>query len=855
MLTEVEDLLRNFMDSRKRPDQHYEELKRILHKESHEILEEAYREYRKILQSPRIIVPPYALSEPDLDNNKTWYPGADNIINAIYWPRLKEHLMNEKGWPYQTVNSIHHASDKIVSHLGYPFDPVVDTRGLVVGYVQSGKTANFTAVIAKAADAGYRAFIVLSGTKRSLRQQTQKRLESELVNVEITKWHTPTSNRDFSPYNQGNPEYFLDSRDKKVLFVVKKNSRILLNLITWLYRTRRDVLNNCPFLIIDDEADEASVNTARNQTEWDAEQRERTAINSRLVDLLTLLPKAAYIGYTATPFANVLIDPSTENSQDLYPRDFIIALPKPEGHFGTEKLFGRARLVEENEEEFEGIPLINIISEEDITKIRPSWGNRNEFEPEMPDSLINAVNYFWLGVCARIIKGQRFQHSTMLIHSTMFIRIHNLTRELVESYRKVQLRLLKEGNIKVLNQFKDLWEFQQEKANPREYFDTEPIRFNQISPFLIKALENTKVVVDNSKSEHRLNYDEPAQLQIVIGGNTLARGLTLEGLIVSYFVRAARAYDTLLQMGRWFGYRHGYEEIPRIWMPQELKDQFHDLALVEAELRTEFEKYSKKNITPSEYGPKIRTHPNLSITSRLKMQFAVDAKVSFSSQRVQTILFKHKDYDWLQQNINAASQFISNIIDRNYLAESVKGHHIFYKVDTQHIIKFLRRYKFHPYSDVNEEVIRQYISAQQNKGKLIYWNVAIRGLAHPGKVIEISGIESPLITRTKRINSTDYANLGALMSESDLRIDKIGKFRDDDQDRGLLILYPVDKDSKVKSSKSKADLNAINHLLGLGFVFPDAGEDNTPQSYKTVDPSLLTRDDYIEEQEDEDEEE
>ncbi len=855
-MSEVDKIVENFLSSKASPDEHYENLKGFV---SIEILDEAYKKFRKILQKPRAIIPPYALEEQENDSTRTWYPGADNVPGGVYWPRLKSYLLDEKGWTLQTVRSIDQASDKIVSYLDYPFNPVVKTRGLVVGYVQSGKTANFTAVIAKAADAGYRAFIVLSGTKRSLRQQTQKRLEHELVDIDKVSWHTPTSDRDFSLRNPGNPEYFLSSQDKKVIFVVKKNTSILRNLITWLGRTRSDVLNNCPFLIIDDEADEASVNTARNQVEQAAEDRERSAINLWLVRLLTLLPKAAYIGYTATPFANVLIDPSVENQGDLYPRDFIIALPKPEGHFGTERLFGRARLVGEDEEEFSGIPLINIIPDDDVSLIRPSYGNRNEFEPELPDSLKDAINYFLLGICARYVKGQNLQHSTMLVHTTMYTRVHDLTRELIEKYRLELLKNLKLDDNNLLSQLNALWNQQQNQADPNEFFNTAPTSFSELKPYLFDVIENTKVVVDNSRSEYRLNYEDPAQLQIVIGGNTLARGLTLEGLIVSYFVRAARAYDTLLQMGRWFGYRHGYEEIPRIWMPQELEEQFHDLALVEAELRQEFEKYSKKGITPAEYGPRIRTHPSLSITSRLKMQFAVDAQVSFSNSRTQTILFNHQDFDWLQRNLDAASQFVSEIIAAGYKAERVNGHYIIYGVASKFVSQFLGIYEFHQHSDVNEDLIRKYILAQRARGNLDSWNIAIRGLVNPGNgYINIGGIETPLISRTKRIGAAEYANLGALMSESDLNIAKIGNYKDDDADnKGLLILYPVDKDSKAKKgSKTKSDLNAVNHLLGLGFVFPDAGEDNTPQSYKTVDPNLLSTDHYIEEQEEElDEEE
>src|SRR5262249_6766719 len=139
------------------------------------------------------------------------------------------------------------------------------------------------------------------------------------------------------------------------------------------------------------------------------------------------------------------------------------------------------------------------------------------------------------------------------------------------------------------------------------------------------------------------------------------RGLTLEGLVVSYFVRAAGSYDTLLQMARWFGYREGYEDLPRIWMTEELQSSFTDLALVEQEIRFDIARYENEGLTPRSFGPRIRCHPSLSITSPMKMRHAVDAEVSFSGQLVQTILFHHRDVDEVEENLAAARRLASRV--------------------------------------------------------------------------------------------------------------------------------------------------------------------------------------------------
>lgn len=861
----VEWLVKQFINSRLTPEDVRKDL--LEGGFSEELIDRAYAEFRKLTGSKKWLTPPPMLVEDKSDENN-WYPGADLIADGRFWPSLKHHLSNVKQWTPEAVQSIHDASDRIVAWLQSPWAGSIKTRGLVVGYVQSGKTANFTAVIAKAADAGYRFFIVLSGTKRSLRSQTQQRLEQELIQLNPDIWFSPTTMHDFRPI--GNVNFFLsDKKHDKVLCVVKKNSSILKKLIAWLKSASSDVLRQCPFLIIDDEADEASVNTARNQTQYDPENVNRTAINRHLVTLLNMLPKAAYIGYTATPFANVLIDPRLG---DLYPGDFIVSLPKPDGHFGTERIFGRERLLQdETDEEFEGIDMVRLIPQEELVDLQPKRYDHS-FEPTVTPSLRAALHYFWMASAARIVRGQLDEHSTMLIHTTQLIAVHNNTREQVEGYRRSVLSRLQGSSANdLLEQMVVQWDDELERVPPKN-MGYEPVEFEELQPYLLDVIGRNEVVVDNSRSQYRLTYDGNSKIQIAIGGNTLSRGLTLEGLIVSFFVRAARAYDTLLQMGRWFGYRPGYADVPRLWMTAELQGHFFDLATIEEEIRQDIENYSLMGMTPRQFGVRIRTHPDLNITATAKMQHAVNAQVSYDENHVQTVLFEHRQREWLQQNIAATDHFISKL-QQTQIPEHRNGHHIFYGVTASDIITFLGEYQFHENNRaLSSKLLIDYIRDQNEYGVLRTWNIVLRGVTARDKkdrgTISLGGLTLPLLERARRKFPEEHAHIGVLMSKGDIGADlkrdskqlrgendnQLKALRQEDMPGvGLLVIYPIAKDSEPgKQAKTKVALAAAADVIGLGLVFPSAvGESRGAQSYMTVDPSRLDRTDFELDEEDE----
>jgi len=862
-MSTLEPLIQQFINSRLPPEEQYQQLLQFVEKEK---LDAALAEFRKRAGRIRRMTPPPLLSSKD-DAYDGWYLGGDQIPSARFWPSLKNHLLREKNWTPEAVNSINDASDKIVAWLEHPVASRFQTRGLVVGYVQSGKTANFTAVIAKAADVGYRLFIVLSGTKVSLRAQTQRRLDKELISLSNTVWYPLTQEHDF--HRQDTPNFFIDpDKDTHAICVVKKNGTVLRRLINWLSKASSEILNRCPVLIIDDEADEASINTASDQTQGNPDTYRRTAINQRVIELLKMLPKAAYIGYTATPFASVLVDPRSKT--DLYPRHFIVALPKPDGHFGTERIFGRERLLrDETDEEFEGLDMVRLVPDSELSLLQPDSRNRHDFVPELSLSLKMAVNYFWMAAAARLVRGQQGEHSTMLIHTTQYIDIHNRTRELVESYRADVITMI--GGYKredLLAQWRTQWDDEQQRL-PSQEFTEQVVSFDELVPHLLTVIAHTHVVVDNYRSDNRLDYENGTRLQIAIGGNTLSRGLTLEGLLVSFFVRAANAYDTLLQMGRWFGYRPNYADLPRIWMTEELRDFFYDLATIEAEIRQDIERYADMGMTPEQFGVRIRTHPALAITARAKMQHAVQTRIAYDNNSVQTVLFNHRDARWLRKNLKATNDFVSRIQELGFQVVDRSGHQIFYGVPVDMITAFLDQYQFHEMSrEVSTRALKEYVRQQNKQGMLRKWNVVLRGVTAREKAnygtFKLGELDVPLLVRTRRTTPVEYANIGVLMSDGDTGADipaeraaykgmkahqirELRQQHDETRNRGMLILYLISKDSQPgkSSAKTKRALEAADHLVGLGLVFPPALSDSVYDvEYVEVNPDNLEQ--YIE---------
>lgn len=789
-------------------------------------------------------------------NIESWYPGPRAADKN--WAALVE-ILTEEGWSGDMIADLDKSSTKVVANLPNPAGQgEYHCCGLVLGYVQSGKTTNFTAVIAKAADAGYRMFIVLSGIHDALRQQTQDRLNEQLWEQNSNIWHRLTDEEDFRP--TANVDALLSTQRQCVLAVVKKNGSRLRALRKWLFSARPEVLAACPVLIIDDEADQATVNTAKPD-------RQPSRINGLIRDIVNKVPKSAYVGYTATPFANVLIDPG--DYEDLYPRDFIVDLPRPLPYIGPEAIFGREPLdFDDTDVGDDGHDFVRSVPIEELDDLKPKGAaKRHEFDPRVTDSLDAALLYFLMSTAARRIRGKGNRHATALVHTSQHIDVHERTAEAIRDHLGLLSRRLQLGDNALLEALRVQWESECERV-PAGDFDLKALSWDDIAGTLIEVAEAAEVIVDNSRSPERLSFDDDNPRVIVaVGGNTLSRGLTLEGLAVSFFVRTASAYDTLLQMGRWFGYRNGYADLTRIWMTDEMRGWFHHLATVEQEIRYDVQRLEVEHLTPEQFGVRIRTHPSLAITSAAKMQNARTAEASYAGRRLQTILFNHRDPEWLSDNVKAARTLLTTIEPQKVWAPRA-GITILEGIDSQHIVSFLSMYHFHENSrDLDSALISRYILDRREEGELMRFNVALMGRSsksdYLGSINLGTGSEIGCINRARLLQiGNNYADIKALMSRHDRVIDihlpdgaqtadstpaELARYRSDPalggygDGSGLLLLYPVSKDSRPVrgTAKTREPLDAVEHVVGAGFVFPESGSTRANVEYVTADVAAM----------------
>ena len=794
---------------------------------------------------------------------ESWYVGP--AAGDKNWPALVDILRGE-GWTDDAIEDLDTSSTKVVAQLPNPLgEGSYDCRGLVLGYVQSGKTTNFTAVIAKAADAGYRFFLVLGGVHNALRQQTQDRLNEQLWEQHPDLWYRLTDEDDFRP-DANVDAHLAPASQQRVLAIVKKNGPRLRALHRWLTSARPEHLAACPMLIIDDEADQATVNTAKTD-------RNPTVINRIVRQIVNDVPKAAYVGYTATPFANVLIDPNDET--DLYPRDFIVDLPRPKAYIGPEAIFGREplRFDPDGTEDEDGYDFIRPIDDHELDDLRPRGSKgRADFEPIVTDSLDRALRYFLLSTAARRVRRKGNRHATTLVHTSQHVDIHRKTASVINTHMAVLARRLTERDAGLSAELEAMWSDESDRV-PAEEWGNEPVAWQDVAAKLSTVANDVEVITDNSQSDVRLDFDDAApRVIIAVGGNTLSRGLTLEGLAVSFFVRTASAYDTLLQMGRWFGYRNGYADLTRIWMTADMQAWFHHLATVEQEIRFDIERYAQGHEKPTDFGVRIRSHPKLAITAASKMRTAKRAEQSYSGRRIQTILFEHRDREWLEVNHQAAR----DLAIRAGTVQNVPGQagaRILGPVPSSELESFLATYQFHENSrDLNGQLIWEYMEGRLRDGELSHFHVAV--MSRSTRSPELGDVDLGLPARVNCINrarlsgigGTAYADIKTLMSRPDRAVD-LGIAPEDlpttadglarlrnlpaeggrGDGSGLILLYPISKDSvparpggkPTRSGRVRVPLDAVAHMIGIGLVFPVSRDASAKVDYFTADIGAL----------------
>lgn len=800
-----------------------------------------------------------------------WYGGPKE--GDFFWPPLRNRLKSELPEAFEDVDR---SSSRVIDLGERPGEETIDTRGLVLGYVQSGKTTNFMSVIAKAADVGYRLIIVLSGITDNLRQQTQERLYDYLVDPCQTRVHLLTTlEQDFSEITPS--EALFSQDDLRLLAIVKKNPARLRRLNAWIKKASATTLANCPILIIDDEADQASIDVGGNR---------QSTINKLIQELLSH-PKSAYIAYTATPFANLLIDPLDESG--LYPRNFVVTLPRSRDYFGPERIFGTLE-AEEGVDPDDGLDVVREVPIEDAAIVKPPT-NKDKLEQwtaAVPPSLRQAVLWFVLATTARRLRSNEIRHSSMLVHTSMRAVAHQATKKAVEAELLALRKSVASQDPTALDELTNLWASETQRVGANA-FNNAPISVAEVIAELPKTLDSTRVLMDNYLSGERLKYTkEQAETVIVVGGNTLSRGLTLEGLISSYFVRAASAYDTLLQMGRWFGYRKGYEDLVRVWMTTELREWFVALATVEAEIREEIDTYAKEGMKPSQLPVRIRSHPQMTITAAAKMRSAIKVNVSYSGTKVQTILFNDEDKSWLDTNIEATTALVAAARASGHTEDELPSKNMrgFSGISNDLILGFLTDYKVHEDArTIQTDTVREYIRTQADKGALDSWNVVFverqnapasdlsLGLDEPLKLLRRrkmaasskSGVANlkAISSRWDRFADLDYTKKSivdshGLSSEAQVRdyhLRDLRKKRGLDK-VGLLTIYAINKDSDINeesgpellnvpddsdSTNPKSErvpLTAANHMIGISLMFPEARDLSDTVDYYSarVDP-------------------
>jgi hypothetical protein len=684
---------------------------------------------------------------------------ANNLSSWSFWERYKSYLITNEKLAPEVIRSTDEVTDKILDNTFNPrlSNNQVCKKGLVVGQVQSGKTSNFVGLICKAVDAGFNLIIVLAGGLDDLRSQTQNRLDKGFLGFSTNNIQSIRTSRDkigvgfidntviahslttiMSDFKKQTATAIgvnFQTTDP-ILFVIKKNSRIMENLHEWLKGRNCDVKSA---LIIDDEADYASIDTNKKEKfESIKINREKsTPINKNIRNILFLFKRSAYVGYTATPFANIFISPREED--DLFPRDFIINIPTPPNYVGPEKIFGASIVSDENNDKL--LPVIFPIK--DYKDFIPEKHKKNDAQnrkyEDIPQSLKTAIKCFIVTCAIRIVRNQESEHNSMLIHISLYQAWQNMIKELVEECFSCYKQNIEAGDPAILEEFRRILE--EDMADYKSYKtitteiqqpsfsminrDISIHSWEEIKPALYKAVMKIEVKALNGSSGDSLIYDRhPNGYSVIaIGGNKLSRGLTLEGLSVSYFLRASKMYDTLMQMGRWFGYRPGYVDLCRLFTSSELNNWFRHITIASEELRAEFNYLAESGGTPDSYALKVRTSPGQLITSPLKMRTATDIQVSWAGRLIETYALP-RDKGSKKSNLVETDKFIISLNN----PEQIDNDFLWRNIDSKIICNYFSRFKLADSMKrrIDLDLIIQYIKdLDSNFGELKSWSVVL----------------------------------------------------------------------------------------------------------------------------------
>ena len=682
-----------------------------------------------------------------------------------YWNRYALYLEQDKGFTSGVISTIDKISDKIIDLAGDPSAPgALHRRGLLIGDVQSGKTANYIAIMNKAADVGYKVIILLTGTVESLRRQTQERVDEGFIGRSSKEYLQRSSKTirkgvglkdasrfatgfttevsDFKTSTLRSMNVDLNNMTKEpVVFVLKKNAKTLSNLIGWLEGNLGNSSKlKYPLLLIDDEADNASINTRGDDNP--------TAINDSIRKLLALFEESSYLAVTATPFANIFILPEKTDqmeTDDLFPGDYIYSLDAPTNYIGGNELFGDDADYADS--------LIRIA---DADSSFPYKHKQDIPVLDLPESLYDALRYFVLANAIRDINGDKTAHRSMLVNVSRFVAVQNkvsahIEKWLYETKRDIKnyCKLPEETACKneTIARFRDDW-YNQEYP----FFRDSGIEWEDIQQrYLSGAINGIELRTINQKSNNKMLdytlYNDTGLRVIAVGGLSLSRGLTLEGLMVSYFHRNTQMYDTLMQMGRWFGYRSGYEKLFRIWMPDDAIGWYAHITQASNELREEIAKMNRLGAVPKEFGLRVRAHPtSLIITARNKMKHTerVERWITLDGEFFETPRFK-PSVDIIRANVARADNLVRSILGKCG-EPSVSGRQPFFwaNVPRELVCDFLMKYENHPLNmEADGNALSRYIS---NNTAFKTWDVLLACNSNASVTHTIEGLHMPVGT-------------------------------------------------------------------------------------------------------------
>lgn len=793
------------------------------------------------------------------------------------WQCYKNRLRNN-GFGLQTIAAIERSTIKILKHLSRDTTAIGPIKGLVVGNVQSGKTANMAALMAMAADNGWNMFVILSGIIDSLRVQTQRRLTTDLNNQgSLFNWQPINYDRAAADYGNRVEDFNLNADSNQRYFAVcLKNAYVLKRLLGWLARGGQH-REQIKMLIIDDEADQASIN---------ANPRTRTRINNLILNLVNnrnengavvqnSFQAVNYIGYTATPYANVLNEQPGENS--LYPSNFIATLAVSDEYFGPQQIFGCSIT------DYLGLNIIRDIPDDQIVDIQMIHNNQST---NIPEKLKDAVCWFLCGVSCIRYWGYS-KPVSMMIHTSINTNHHSAiansitqwindtNREtIIESCRTIWVN---EADLFNVNSFREQYP-NYHSNNDGENISSLPtfdhilrginylldIGITNIQINDNNDLEYTNGIhlcIDNSVRNNnpaimrRLLYPDANNMPdvapafIVVGGQTLSRGLTIEGLISTFFLRSTINSDTLMQMGRWFGYRRGYELLPRIWMSARAREQFEFISEMDYSLRQEIKQMADTGTNFSEVGPRIITSPQaglIRIVSSNRMRGAIPVDFDFSGRTMETGVFTN-DQNMLAQNLHTAREFIKSLGNPSDM-KHINGHNYlwtnieFEKIRDNFINQYQYSERLRGFNDLSPLIswLEQYTDA----GLIENWNVILAGKQNGDNRWEATdGISVIKVDHTQRGQRRgNIINIGVLRSPNDfltdIPIDNEREIREDINNHRLanindlrsrygldrtpqLIIYVINRNSTPRQgAQNRFPLDALDDIIGFCINIP-----------------------------------